>query len=385
MRRSLAIALVVAATASTARAEVFVGEVIAADGAWEGDAIVTTATVRTPTGDVVVHQLGGWADGYGMLVMDGDRPLEAGLRVEVLARKDATRWIADQVSELGAGRVPFVRTTTKRSRTPLYWAASCVQIGYAEEGTAAIAGDDERAVIEQSFATWNDGVAACSHQNLASLGPIDREVSGRDFVTVIKFRDGPFCRPAVDGKAAFCHSDTAYAVTTVVFVDEPDDPRDGEIVDADIEMNGHDFAISVNGVTLSTQTCLADLASTLTHELGHVLGLEHTCRTGTDGPRVDHNGVAVPRCDDTTDPVIRDATMFPYQNCGETDKATLTADDTLSLCTIYPVADGPGACKPPDPLDPGCCSGALGRPGLAIGLATLALLIRRRRRATSVG
>src|SRR5204862_7458429 len=115
-------ALAVTATASTARAEQFAGEVVAAHGAWEGDAIITTATIRTTAGDVEIRQLGGWADGYGMLVLDGDLPLEPGLRVEVTARRGADRWIADEVRELGAGgRVPYVRTVTKKSGRPLYW------------------------------------------------------------------------------------------------------------------------------------------------------------------------------------------------------------------------------------------------------------------------
>lgn len=380
MRSAVAIALVMAATAS-AGADTLTGEVVAADGAWEGDAIVTTARVRTAGGDVTVRQLGGWADGYGMLVLDGDLPLEPGLRVEITARRDGAVWIADQVRDAaGGGREPYVRTVTKRSHHPLYWKSGCVQIGYGVEGTTAIAGDDERAVIEQAFATWNDGVAACSYQHLVSLGPIDREVSGRDFVTVIKFRDTTWCRPAADGKAGYCHSPAAAGVTTVVFVDDPSDERDGEIVDADVELNGHDFAISKDGVSLSDAGCLADLGNTLTHELGHVLGLEHTCRTSADGPRLDHTGAQVPLCSDTTDPLIEDATMYPFQDCGETIKASLSPDDTAAMCDVYPIADDPGTCEPPAPLTSGCCSGAPAGGSLALGLATVGLLARRRRR-----
>jgi uncharacterized protein (TIGR03382 family) len=317
-----------------------------------------------------------------MMVLDGDVPLEPGLKVEIQARRDAGLWVVDRVRELGGGdRTPYVRTVTKRSLRPLYWKASCVEVGYGVEGTSAIAADGERAIIEQVFATWNDGIAGCSHQNFVSLGPIDREVSGRDFVTVIKFRDTDWCRPAVDGKPMQCHSPAAAGLTTVVFVDDPSDARDGEIVDADVELNNHDFAISTGGVTLSDATCLADLGNTLTHELGHVLGLEHTCRTGAEDPRVDNTGAAVPLCNDTSDPLIEQATMYPFQDCGETIKTSLSPDDIQSMCDVYPIADGPGVCEPPAPLESGCgCSGAPTTPGLGLGLATLAL-VRRRRRA----
>lgn len=384
MRRPLSFALVgLAAVAPSAAADVLTGEVVRTEAEWRGDAIVTTATVRTAAGDVQVEQLGGSADGLGMIVLDGDLPLEPGMRVAIDARRskvDASRWIADEVRPAGGARVPYVRTVTKKSRAPLYWANSCVQIGYAVEGTTAIPGAEEHAEIERILAIWNGGVAACSHQNFASLGPIERETNGRDFVTVIKFRDTEWCRPAAGGKDAYCHSHAAAGVTTVVFVDDPDDARDGEIVDADVELNNVDFAVAMGGQSAGPAACQADLANTLVHELGHVLGLEHTCRTGGELPTVDGEGRPVPLCSETTDPAIVDATMYPFQQCGETIKASLTTDDIDAMCDVYPLADGDGVCRAPDPLEGGCCSGSGGRAGALLGLGTLGLLFRRRRR-----
>ena len=105
-----------------------------------------------------------------------------------------------------------------------------------------------------------------------------------------------WCRPATQDDPARCHPDSAAGITTATYVDDSGSIRDGAIVDADIEINGVDFAISSEGQTLSTQTCLSELKNTLTHELGHLLGLEHTCRASGDPARIDDKGAAVPSC-----------------------------------------------------------------------------------------
>src|SRR5690606_30111279 len=158
--------------------------------------------------------------------------------------------------------------------------------------------------------------------DLVDVGTEEREV-GRDFVNTIKFRDDRWCRPAVDDDPERCFNAQAAGVTTVTFIDEPTDERDGEIVDADVELNNVTFRITVEGQGTGSAPCSADLANTLVHELGHLLGLEHTCRGAMDPERVDHTGAAVPLCTSTSDPVITEATMYPYQECGETKKTSL--------------------------------------------------------------
>ncbi len=371
-----------------ARAETFTGEVVAAHGrrSDDGRSIVTDVTLRLPDGtERVVTQLGGHFDGKTMVVSHGPEPLVTGLRVRVTARPErvATRWSVEDVAVLaGPGGVPFVRTPAKKSGRPLYWAKSCVQVSWATEGTSDIPGDEERAVIEAVIAAWNDGMAGCSHMNLVGMGAVDAEV-GEDQVNLIKFRDTTWCRPKVGDEAPRCHAAEAAGVTTSVYIDDPDHPRDGEIVDADIELNAVDLAISIRGQTQSNEPCRADLANTLTHELGHLLGLDHSCRKDNDPPRVDDAGAAVPFCTDTRDPEILEATMYPEQVCGETKKASLAADDLAAMCAIYPSADDPGVCEAPDDTSGGCCSSGGGGGGTAAPLTiALALLIggRRRRR-----
>ncbi len=364
----------------------FTADVVRTEGRWtaDGSRIVTTATVRTTDGrELQVTQLGGHADGFSQVVWHDQVALAPGLRVRIAAHEDGAIWVADEVIDLATGlATPSVRTVTSKSRSPLYWAKSCAQVVRAAEGTTGIAGDAEQQVILDAMATWNSAVASCSFLDVDDRGTQTREV-GRDFVNTIKFRDDRWCRPAVDDDPERCFNPQAAGVTTVTYIDEPTDERDGEIVDADIELNNVTFRITVNGQGAGAAPCAADLANTFTHELGHLLGLEHTCRGPDDPPRVDHTGAAVPLCTQTSEPVITEATMYPYQQCGETKKASLEPDDIQAICGSHPRADEPGACEAPDDLSGGCCSTS-SEPTQPLTLAALVLLVlgvsaRRRR------
>jgi MYXO-CTERM domain-containing protein len=122
-----------------------------------------------------------------------------------------------------------------------------------------------------------------------------------------------------------------------------------------------------------------------------MMGLGHTCWTGTgDQPR-DDQGDLVPTCFPTSalPPEIRAATMYNFQACGETEKSSPEADDIAAVCAAYPSADDPGFCSEVDIHGgDGCCTVApgnghgSGRRSAAGGLLLLLGLtwMRRRRR-----
>ncbi len=157
------------------------------------------------------------------------------------------------------------------------------------------------------------------------------------------------------------HDGRVIAVTTSTF-----DEVTGRVVDADIELNGPAWRFTASeGVACGegeTVGCVAtDVQNTVTHELGHVLGLDHT--------------------------PIPQATMYASAPVGELEKRTLDGDDVEAICTIYP-ADAPtltcsAALRPSPTVYGGCgCSGGGGGAGGALGLLGLAAGLRglRRRR-----
>jgi uncharacterized protein (TIGR03382 family) len=173
-----------------------------------------------------------------------------------------------------------------------------------------------------------------------------------------------------------CADKSVVALTSVLY-----DPATGRIFDADIEINGWDGdagALATSqpqhgwyftchpepGSGLGTCSSYGeagcefiDLRNTVTHEVGHVVGLAHPC--GSDGPL----------CSASPPPgevPFLARTMSPTTVVGEVLKRDLSRDDVDGVCAIYPAEDGCG-----------CGSGGAGGT-LVLLLAAVAL----RRRVT---
>jgi hypothetical protein len=373
------------------------GQVVSVDSHWtaDGSRIVSDVTIRTADGNVVVSQLGGTADGLTMRVFDDQPLLHPGMFVAIAAHggADLSQHMHTVIDDIRVDYDPalsdpgFVRTGPTKAGHYLYWESGCIFLTADQTGTIAVAGQAEFPIIDASIATWNNDThtSSCSYMQVMQDPKKAAEV-GKDNTNVLKFRDtgcqscqGHWCRPAIGDDAERCYNAAAAGITTATYVDDNSSSRDGAIVDADIEINGVDFAISVAGVTSSTIPCKAELQNTLTHELGHLHGLEHTCLAPGDPARTDNNGNPVPACGGNTDPKIIDAVMFPFQDCGETKKEVLTPDDQNAICTIYPVAKDPGTCNHVG-APGGCCSTERDARGSLLLMVLVGLLLRVRPR-----
>lgn len=127
----------------------------------------------------------------------------------------------------------------------------------------------------------------------------------------------------------------ALAVTTVF-----KSKTTGEIVDADMEINAVSFAwADLVADPAQASSGAVDFQNTVTHKLGHVIGLAHNCYSTSDGPAplVDNTGNPEPGCGSADTPAsVADATMYPVVALSDTDRRTLSPDDVQAACDIYP-------------------------------------------------
>jgi hypothetical protein len=117
---------------------------------------------------------------------------------------------------------------------------------------------------------------------------------------------------------SWTHPSKVLALTSIIL-----ESNTGRIVDTDIELNDEEFTFSTSNTDVQI-----DIQNTITHELGHVVGLDHS--------------------------PIHDSTMYSHAPTGETKKRTLSSDDIEGVCAIYPI-DDPSI--HPDP-NTGCQTGA---------------------------
>jgi hypothetical protein len=185
----------------------------------------------------------------------------------------------------------------------------------------------------------------------------------------------------------------------VFYLDRPGQDMDGFIIDADIELNNINYTyITVvdgqpNPAKRDGTDSVADFENTLTHELGHLQGLDHTCKdSATPANEVDENGNPPPPCNNLgsllpADLVkTREATMFNSAPPGEIKKRSPEADDVNGICTIYPAANPQSECKHTDLAEyqTSGCSAVPGRaeaPLLVMIVASLLALRLARRRS----
>lgn len=167
-----------------------------------------------------------------------------------------------------------------------------IQVVLDDAGSPDIPKKSIEDILKKSVNAWN-GIQ-CTLPKLLGYGGLvqNRKVPFADRTNVVKFIQKP---------ADWLWPKNQFAVTiTTALV------RSGLITDADILLNDWNFKFGINGGSKQ-----ADLQATLTHELGHVLGLDHSS--------------------------VPNSTMYFAANVGETGKRILKEDDKKGICDLYPI------------------------------------------------
>jgi hypothetical protein len=198
---------------------------------------------------------------------------------------------------------------------PVYWEGGATALSVAAEGSPlqGISAEDLEAATSAATETWQNATCAGDKKpavQIAAPALVEHPVAEFD-------KDGPNENVVVFVDDGWDHEADAIAKTTVAFY-----IHSGVLLDADIALNSDLFAFTVSGEPGS-----ADLQSVLTHEIGHVLGLDHSDVPG--------------------------ATMAARTNASASEGLrTLHADDIDAICSVYPPVE--------PPVDDGGCTVARG-------------------------
>lgn len=277
----------------------------------------------------------------------------------------------------------YVRYTSNAGKT-FAWPQSCVaMVVYPQDLLGMMTRDEILIAIDASASTWSKTSDACTYLDItvsSSSDPTPRAVN--DAHNNIIFRASSWCKQMPSGE---CDPAVPYDPAALALTSVSASTSSGIIRDADIEVNANHFSwadLVTHPDLRGGGQLFHDLQNAVTHEMGHVIGLDHTCYLQGPAP-LDNSGQPIPDCANAS-PAVLETTMFPSANPGDIDKRDLAPDDQQAVCDIYPAAQDPKTCAPgqTDPSGCSCATGGSPAPALAslILLAAGLLVTRARRR-----
>lgn len=202
---------------------------------------------------------------------------------------------------------------TDLPRPSLSWFQRTIPLTLHHDGTGDLAGDEEFELLTQVLGVWPHAQGCQPPHAQTDLqfdlqeAPSESPAIGFHFgpgatnENLLRFHDQRWPHPG--------QRDFVYGITTTTY-----NAVTGALLDADIEFNTADFTFSSAPASDDV-----DLISVAVHELGHVLGLDHSQLPG--------------------------ATMAASYNPGDL-KRTLHCDDHDGITFKYPARQPNGYCEP---------------------------------------
>ena len=232
----------------------------------------------------------------------------------------------------------YVRTTTQHDDTTIptvavQWNIKCIVMQPDSRGSQDMPMADVESALQRSIDAWTTNTGSCGGLTLSMTRPNGILDVGDDGHQAVIFRNVTWQRPGHPP-----YDPSAIALTTVMYVDTPGEVGDGTLTDADIEVNdvNYTFTVDLANATPRDGTILVNLINTLTHELGHVQGLAHTCWDHiTPTPPIDNTGNPIPDCDSELPDSIIATVMYPFYVPADPSARPLTSDDISGVCDVY--------------------------------------------------
>jgi len=235
----------------------------------------------------------------------------------------------------------FVREMTSwTDGKPLLWPTGCVLMAVGDPQSDLVSWDQLTDAARAAGETWTQAGSSCGGFRFEvekAGGALEARADG---VNAVIFRTKGYCQ---SGGKSICDP-LSMAITWLYYAD------DGHLFEADIEINGEAYVWNDG----ADGTAMFDVQTGLTHEMGHLLGLDHNCYEGMGLPRpVDDQGVPIVVCDQAGEEV-RASIMYPIDSPSGARRA-LAADDVRGICALYP-SDLDPACRGGLIPAGGCCA-----------------------------
>lgn len=243
----------------------------------------------------------------------------------------------------------------------LYWPSRTVEFWVHKPGSSELPISDAAGAIVRSFHTWSGPSCSDLVFNYAGLTDVSDtnltrpSTSRPDGLNLVRWREEQW---PPEGATESGVSPDWLALTVLVY-----EVRSGIVLDADMDLNGVNFQWTTSDDPSQART---DVQNVVTHEVGHIVGLDHSD--------------------------VFESTMYAEQLQGELHKRELHQDDIDGLCLSYPFGKptplGPDQEAPRKMLIGGCDLGASPTGGgwpFALGLLLWCRTVRRRGRDRSRG